>query len=118
MFKFDFKGRSEEKIGVLRNFVRDRQRRMSKQFDEEEEELEEDHQRNSKAEADPTTVTPEEKEQITNVDSTSCSGSGTKQVKTEPIVDDDLQVKVESMDNEQCHHHNKANYLEESKSEI
>lgn len=30
---FDFKGRSEEKIGVLRNFVRDKSNRGTKQED-------------------------------------------------------------------------------------
>ncbi|KAL4453177.1 hypothetical protein ABPG74_015408 [Tetrahymena malaccensis] len=34
-YNFDFKGRSEEKIGVLRNFVRDRQKRSNKIEDED-----------------------------------------------------------------------------------
>ncbi|KAL4497130.1 hypothetical protein ABPG72_019450 [Tetrahymena utriculariae] len=34
-YNFDFKGRSEEKIGVLRNFVRDRQKRSNKIEDDD-----------------------------------------------------------------------------------
>lgn len=34
-YNFDFKGRSEEKIGVLRNFVRDRQKRSNKNEDDD-----------------------------------------------------------------------------------
>lgn len=34
-YNFDFKGRSEEKIGVLRNFVRDRQKRSNKADDDD-----------------------------------------------------------------------------------
>lgn len=35
IYNFDFKGMSEEKIGVLRNFVRDRQERLIKNEDED-----------------------------------------------------------------------------------
>jgi len=39
-FHFDFKGRADEKIGVLRNFVRDRQKRLNKHdLDEPSDEL-------------------------------------------------------------------------------
>ena len=49
-FNFDFKARSEEKIGVLRNFVRDRQRRDTGKIEEVEEFNEDENKSNNEEE--------------------------------------------------------------------